>query len=262
MLREIADLTGDELARLDPAEVDELAAIVERERYERARRKLWDYYPESGPLRRELYPKHMEFFRAGAVHNERALIGGNRVGKSAGAGGYEMTLHLTGRYMDWWPGRRFDRPITGWACGEDAKAVRDTIQKIMLGAPNARGTGLIPAVDLGRVTPRSNVSDAVDTAYIKHASGGWSVLTFKSYDQGRESYQGATVDVVWFDEEPPLAIYTEGHTRTMATVPGERSGIVVCTFTPLLGMSETVLAYLPGGIMPATEEDRRRAWGW
>jgi hypothetical protein len=29
------------------------------------------YYPDDGPLRRELYPKHLEFFRAGIEHRER-----------------------------------------------------------------------------------------------------------------------------------------------------------------------------------------------
>ncbi|MDB5405216.1 MAG: Terminase-like family protein, partial [Rhodospirillales bacterium] len=50
-------------------------------------------------------------------------------------------------------------------------------------------------------------------------------------------------------EEPPMSIYTEGLTRTMATVPGEQNGIVMCTFTPLKGISEVVKAYLPGGKM-------------
>ncbi len=35
----------------------------------------------------------------------------NRVGKTEGAGGYEMTCHLTGRYPHWWEGRRFSGPV-------------------------------------------------------------------------------------------------------------------------------------------------------
>src|ERR1700681_2952521 len=71
-----------------------------------SRRKLWTYYPDAGPLRRELYPRHMDFFAAGAQHMERAFIAANRSGKSTCAG-YEGTLHLTGRYPGWWVGRRF-----------------------------------------------------------------------------------------------------------------------------------------------------------
>jgi hypothetical protein len=43
------------------------------------------------------------------------------------------------------------------------------------------------------------------------------VLAFKSYEKGREKWQGETLHGVWFDEEPPLDIYTEGKTRTNAT---------------------------------------------
>jgi phage terminase large subunit-like protein len=68
---------------------------------------------------------------------------------------------------------------------------------------------------------------------------GESVLAFKSYEKGREKWQGETLEGVWFDEEPPLAIYSEGLTRTNAT-----GGIVMVTFTPLQGMSEVVKLYL------------------
>ena len=40
---------------------------------------------------------------------------------------------------------------------------------------------------------------------------------FKTYEKGREKWQGETLDGVWFDEEPPLDIYMEGLTRTNAT---------------------------------------------
>lgn len=56
------------------------------------------FYPDTGPLRRELYPKHLEFFGAGAVHRERCMLAANRVGKTEGVGGYETVLHLTGEY--------------------------------------------------------------------------------------------------------------------------------------------------------------------
>ena len=105
-------------------------------------------------------------------------------------------------------------------------------------------------------------ADAVDFVEIKHASGGMSRLVFKSYDQGRESFQASKVDVGLMDEEPPLHIYTEMLTRTLSTVPGEPNGLVLCAFTPLKGISETVLRFLPGGAYPATEELRMKAWGW
>jgi phage terminase large subunit-like protein len=203
-------------------------------------------YPDTGPLRRELYQKHTEFFAAGAQHQERALIGANRSGKTSAAS-YEITAHLTGLYPDWWVGRRFTRPIIAWAAGEDAKTVRETIQPALFGALGEPGTGMIPRELIASTTRRSGVAEAIDSATVKHASGGTSRIVLKSYDQGRESFQGAKIDVGWLDEEAPLPVYTETLTRTMATVPGEHSGILLCTFTPLKGLSGVVLLYLPGG---------------
>lgn len=224
-------------------------------------RRLFELYPDDGPLRRELYPKHLEFFWAGAKHNERAFVAGNRTGKSFCVC-YEATCHMIGWYPDWWEGRRFTRPVTVWAAGEDVKAVRESLQPILMGTPDALGTGLIPAATIARSPQRGGVPDALDFAEVKHSSGGTSRLLFKAYEQGRESFQASTVDIGLLDEEPPLPIYTEMLTRTMSTTPGEPNGTVMCAFTPLKGVSATVLQFLPGGAYPATEELRKAAWGW
>jgi Terminase large subunit, T4likevirus-type, N-terminal len=57
-------------------------------------------------------------------------MAGNQLGKTL-AGGFEAAMHATGRYPDWWQGRRFDRPTIGWACGVTGEVVRDTVQKIL-----------------------------------------------------------------------------------------------------------------------------------
>jgi phage terminase large subunit-like protein len=238
----------------------ELRLLMELES-RRARRKIYALYPETGALSRHNYDKHTEFFAAGALHNERAFIGANRSGKSFCVG-YEATCHLIGWYPDWWVGRRFDRGITCWASGEDAKAVRESLQPTLIGPADARGTGLIPGDLLGKPAMRGGIPDAIDFVQVGHSSGSQSRLVFKAYEQGRESFQASRVDVVLFDEEPPLSIYTEGLTRTLATVPGEENGLVMCAFTPLKGLSETVLQFLPGGAMPATETLRKQAWNW
>lgn len=209
------------------------------------REKLYSYYPDAGPLRRELYVKHCEFFAAGATEKERCMLAANRVGKTEGVGGYEVTLHLTGDYPAWWTGRRFTKATKWWAAGDTAKTVRDIIQAKLLGPPgdkSAEGTGLIPADKIIRTTPKQGIADAIEHIYVKHVSGGTSVIQLKSYDQGREVFQGTEQDGIWLDEEPPLSIYTECVIRTMTT-----NGLVLCTFTPLEGLSETVLHYLPDG---------------
>ncbi len=47
---------------------------------------------------RALYPKHLEFFRAGRGHRERCLMAANRTGKTLGGVGYETACHQTGGY--------------------------------------------------------------------------------------------------------------------------------------------------------------------
>lgn len=185
------------------------------------------------------YSKQKEFHAAGAKYRERLLMAGNQLGKTLAAGN-EAAMHLTGLYPDWWEGKRFDRPAVGWAAGITGESTRDNPQRILLGRPTEWGTGTIPKLKLGQITRASHgVSDAVDTVRVQHVSGGMSSLAFKSYEKGREKWQGETLDFVWFDEEPPLDIYTEGMTRTNSTL-----GPVFLTFTPLLGMSEVVSKFL------------------
>lgn len=225
---------------LSEAESERLYRLLLDEDTYQAGRKLWTYYPDEGPLRRELYPKHVAFFAAGAIHKERAAMAANRVGKTEGLGAYETTLHLTGLYPDWWPGRRWDRPINCLAGGDTGTTTRDILVAKTLGPKEARGTAMIPRDTLGKIAPAPGIPDHVDYAKIKHVSGGWSTLQFRSYDQGREAWQGTERDIVWTDEEPPEAIYTEALLRTMTT-----KGMLICTFTPLRGLTDVALSYMP-----------------
>jgi phage terminase large subunit-like protein len=221
----------------------------------RSRRKIDTYYPDTGPLRRELYVPHQKFFSAGATYRERLLIAANRIGKSEGVGAYEISCHLTGQYPAWWVGKRFSHPVKVWAAGDTGKTVKEILQAKLLGDPGRLGTGMIPGDAIVRTTSKGSVPDAIDTAYVKHVSGGQSALTLKSYEQGRESFQGSEQDVIWLDEEPPLPIYTECLIRTMTT-----GGCVLCTFTPLNGLTDVVLMFLPGGKLAAGEsQDKERA---
>lgn len=205
------------------------------------------FYPDDGPLRRELYPKHMEFFSKGKEYGERLFLAANRVGKSEGVGGYEVTLHLTGLYPEWWEGRRFRKPVKVWVAGDTGKTTRDILQMKLMGSYPNFGTGLIPKASIeGRPLSKAGVPEAIEIVRVEHQTDGVkdgvSVLVFKSYDQRREAFQGTEQDVVWLDEEPPLGIYTECLMRTMTT-----EGLIICTFTPLLGLSDVVLSFLPGG---------------
>lgn len=201
------------------------------------RNKIDTFYPT--PENRAGYPVHMAFFEAGKTHRQRLALAANRIGKTEGMGGYETVLHLTGRYPDWWKGRKFDQPGEWWIGGDTATTVRDIIQAKLLGNVGDFGTGLIPGHLLMDTTNKRGVPDAVENIYVKHVTGKRSVAQLKSYDQGREAWQGTEKQGVWLDEEPPMPIYTEALTRTMTT-----GGLVLCTFTPMNGMTDVTSSFL------------------
>ena len=227
-----------------------VALLQERAKRE-SRKKLFTYYPDEGPLRRELYPKHLAFFKAGATYRERCDMAANRVGKTEGIGGYELTLHLTGLYPPWWEGRRFDKPIRAWAAGTTAETTRDILQRKLLGPLDNLGTGLIPYNSIIEEPKRdSGIPDCVETVLVRHKpSGGVSRLQFKAYKQGRKSFEGDEQDVILLDEEPPLDVYGECVIRTMTT-----HGMIMLGFTPMEGLTDTVLAFMPGGQVPKEQK--------
>lgn len=229
------------MGRTDNVEL--LRLLEERDRRSRGR-KIYSYYPDFGPLRRDLYVKHMSFFEAGKTFFERAAIAGNRVGKTT-MSSFETTIHLTGLYPDWWPGIRFDHPVEWWAASDTGETTRDILQLELMGKIDHIGTGMIPKdCIMGEPSRRRGVSDAIDTVRVKHVTGGESSLSFKSYDQGREKFQGTKKHGISLDEEPEMGVYIECVTRLMATAPGEKDGTMLCTFTPLKGMSAVVLSFL------------------
>ena len=88
-------------------------------------------------------------FHGYPLGNDLSLfMAGNQLGKTL-AGGFEFAMHLSGRYPDWWAGRRFERPVRLWAASVTGESTRDNPQRILLGPPAIRrdwGTGTIPAL--------------------------------------------------------------------------------------------------------------------
>ena len=194
------------------------------------------------------YAKQREHHRMGATVSERLFMAGNQLGKTV-CGGAEWAMHLTGRYPDWWDGAAFEKPVILWASGVTGESTRDNPQRVLIGNPPKEeewGTGLIPQECLVDWDRAMGVPNLLDNAVVKWGGGGdvqsgESIVYFKAYEKGREKWQGPTIDGVWFDEEPPLDIYTEGLTRTNN---GQRGQFAQITFTPLLGMSEVVALFL------------------
>ena len=187
------------------------------------------------------YPFQEEF------HNDpskfRSLNCGNRPGKTF-CGSAEMTYHLTGKYPDWWTGRKFDHPIQALASGKNNEKTRDLVQKELFGDPSnekAWGTGWIPKDDIGDTVRKPGVPDAKYHIYVKHYTDGvhdgMSKLTLLAYDMGKESWMGFASDFVWLDEEPPEEIMGQA-TRSIV----DRGGSIAQTFTPENGRTQVLMA--------------------
>lgn len=238
----------------DNQELEELLELLEAKERALKYNKIDALFPEKGPYRREHYPKHVAFMKAGKRFQERAFVAANRTGKTL-TGGYEMACHLTGLYPDWWEGRRFLNAVDAWAAGISNQSTKEIQQYELLGDITDLGSGLIPKSCIHvkedgtlHVTKKPGVADAVETVYVQHVSGGISRCTFKSYEQGRIAFQGTKKQVIWLDEEPTdPGVYSECLTRLMDKY---NPGLIYCTFTPLFGLSEVVLSFLPDGNFP------------
>lgn len=266
LVRSVAPAEGldtvnlDELAEriaygLDDATVRTLFARIQLEAHEEKFGRFARLFPDDGPLARHLYPRHLEHFKAGNVYRERCFMAGNRVGKTV-AGAYEVCCHLTGHYPSWWEGRVFRRPIRAWVAGDTNETTRDILQLELVGEVGWDGNrkvvtgagGMIAPEQYGTMSWKRGVENLLDTIAIKHKSGGWSKLSFKSYDQGRRVFQGTAKELIWLDEEAPADVYGECLIRTATT-----RGIVITTFTPLLGISEVVQSFLPKDYVPSDQ---------
>ena len=205
----------------------EIARELERRK---STNRLLDYKP---------YDYQIKFHNSNAT--QRLLMAGNRVGKSL-SGAMEMAIHLTGKYPDWWEGRKFGRPIRAWAGGVSNETTRDVCQKELVGQPDdpsAKGTGSVPLDDIGETVRKAGVPNAINSLVVRHITGGWSRLGFKAYEMGREKWMGEQVDVIWLDEEPPASIYSQALTRT-----ADKGGSVYMTFTPEQGMTEIISQFI------------------
>ena len=202
---------------------EELDAFIEEEKA--LRRLRFDFYKP--------HPKHLEFHALGLNAKERLFLAANRIGKTM-ACSLEVCMHLTGHYPDWWSGYRYTRPINAWVSGVSGKEVFEILERRYVEGMAEEDPWLHPSLVVYR--------NRCDHRYqIQHASGGFSDLRFKTYEQKREAWQGAKLDVCHLDEEPPLEIYTEASLRLMSTSP-DHYGMMLVSATCLY-MSPFVQAF-------------------
>lgn len=205
---------------------------------ELARRKKYNQLKLYAP-----YEKQKIFHFANS--SERMLGAGNQCGKTY-SGAREAAYHATGLYPDWWEGARFTKPTVGWVGGVSGEVIRDTTQKLLVGRiqdEGSVGSEAIPKDCIEELVKARGVPDLLDHIKIKHVSGGTSLIFFKSYEKGREKFQGETIDWVWLDEEPKEDIYSECLTRTNN---GQLGQFLFITFTPLKGMTTVAHSFYSG----------------
>lgn len=210
-------------------------ALVELLRKQRTTNRIREYRP---------YDWQKEFHAAGKDNPERMLMAANRVGKTVSAA-CEVSFHLTGDYPDWWTGKKFSQPTLIWTGSPTNETSRDIVQTELLGDTGEKlGTGWVPKARIvGKPqTRQAGVKNVVDSFQVRHVSGGLSLCTMKTYEQGWEKWQGTAPHVVWMDEEPDdYKIFSEAQTRILTS-----KGIVLVTFTPLRGLTELVEHFRDG----------------
>ena len=127
------------------------------------------------------------------------------------------------------PYRENRKNVFGWVVSLSQQVQRDVAQAKVLSYLNPDW--------IEDVTMLSGKKDSlkygvIDQIRIKNVFGGTSVIGFKSCDQGREKFQGSSLDFVWFDEEPPKDVYDECRMRVL-----DKKGDIFGTMTPLKGLT-------------------------
>ncbi|MDE7158559.1 MAG: terminase family protein, partial [Clostridiales bacterium] len=186
-----------------------------------AKRKKSDHLARYNTGER-IHEKQLAFHRC--LKRNRWVFGGNRSGKTE-CGAAETVWLARGTH----PYRKNRKNVFGWVVSLTAQVQRDVAQKKIL--HYLRRDWI---VDIVMTSGRKDNPEAgiIDQIIVKNALGGTSVIGFKSCDQGRERFQGSSLDFVWFDEEPPKDIYEECMMRVI-----DRRGDIFGTMTPLKGLT-------------------------
>ncbi len=171
---------------------------------------------------RKVHKKQLAFHRC--KKRNRWVFGGNRSGKTE-CGAAEAVWMACGTH----PYRRNRENVFGWVVSLTSQVQRDVAQKKVLHYLRRDRIADIIMQSGRKDAPERGI---IDQIIVKNVFGGMSVIGFKSCDQGREKFQGSSLDFVWFDEEPPEDVYRECLMRVV-----DRSGDIFGTMTPLKGLT-------------------------
>ena len=166
--------------------------------------------------------KQIEFHKCSKKN--RWVFGGNRSGKTE-CGAVEVIYMARGCH----PYREIKGATSGWVVSLSTQVQRDVAQSKIL---NYLNPDWIEDVCMIKGKKDDYKNGIIDYIIIKNIFGSTSKIGFKSCDQGREKFQGTSLDYIWFDEEPPQDIYNECRMRVL-----DKNGDIFATMTPLKGMT-------------------------
>jgi phage terminase large subunit-like protein len=155
-------------------------------------------------------PQHYQQPFFDSDKRNKGVIGGNRSGKTISGISYVIKHCLRKPNQDWWAATWADMSIP-----IQQKGFWDLLPKDK-------------SIKYARFTDQRGFSNKI----IMFENG--SKIRFKTYDQGRESFQGALKDGILLDEEPPEDIVSECRARLI-----DRNGEMIRTMTPLNGITYT-----------------------
>ena len=201
--------------------MDEIIEKIRAIEAEQARRREEDNLAKYN-TGEKVHQKQLAFHRC--TKRNRWVFGGNRSGKTE-CGAAEAVWLATGTH----PYKQNRPNVFGWVVSLSMQVQRDVAQKKIL---HYLRPDRIADVVMQSGRKDSPAFGVVDQIVVKNAFGGTSVIGFKSCDQGREKFQGSSLDFVWFDEEPPREIYEECRMRLL-----DREGEMFGTMTPLKGLT-------------------------
>ncbi|MCX4286417.1 MAG: terminase family protein, partial [Clostridia bacterium] len=154
----------------------------------------------------------------------RWVFGGNRSGKTE-CGAVETVWLSRGIHPF-----RANKPDTScWVVSLSQQVQRDVAQQKILYYLDKNWIEEVVMISGAKSSPEYGIIDYIE---VKNVFGGLSRIAFKSCEAGREKFQGASLDFVWFDEEPPKDIYEECKMRIL-----DRRGHLFATMTPLKGLT-------------------------
>ncbi len=173
----------------------------------------------SGKIKHE---KQLLFHKS--IKRNRWVFGGNRTGKTE-CGAVETIWISLGIH----PFKSNKQKTEGWVVSLSNRVQKEVAQaKILHYLPKSSIVDIV--MTEGK---KSNPNDGIiQCIIVKNIFGNLSRIWFKSCEEGREKFQGASLDFVWFDEEPPEDIYNECKMRII-----DKCGEIFGTMTPLKGLT-------------------------